>query len=325
MLSEGRGFVIRRRAASPLRRRALSRLVQHRPEYSARWNSPYRPQGHRRCTSPQSIIALAMPIARNGPVELFYESVGSGPAVLLISGQAMTLDAWWRTVPVLSGSFQVLSFDNRDVGRSSRWPLPYVVAQMADDAVAVLDAAGVERAHAYGLSLGGMVAQELALRYPERVRALVLGATTGGGPEAVLAKPQPLTFFVRVGAMAPEEAEWAAVPYNYGLRTRREHGDRIAEDIARRVEHQTDTLAYLHQVGAAASHNTVGRLGSLRLPTLVVHGEEDAVMPPRNGELLANAIPGAEFRLWPGAGHLYVTDEPEADRCVGQFLARNSD
>jgi len=228
-------------------------------------------------------------------------------------------------VPELRSAFRVLTFDNRDIGRSSRWPLPYVVAQMADDAIAVLDAAGVERAHVYGLSLGGMVAQELALRYPDRVRAVVLGATTGGGPEAVLAKAQPLTFFVRVGAMAPEEAEWAAVPYNYGLQTRREHGERIAEDIARRVKHQTDTLAYLHQVAAAASHNAAGRLGSIRAPTLVMHGEEDAVMPPRNGELLAEAIPGAEFKLWPGAGHLYVTDEPAADRCVVRFLTRHTD
>jgi pimeloyl-ACP methyl ester carboxylesterase len=265
-----------------------------------------------------------MPIARNGAVELYYESVGTGPAVLLISGQAMTLDAWWRTVPELSGSFRVLTFDHRDVGRSSRWPWPYVVAQMADDAIAVLDAAHVDRAHVYGISLGGMVAQELALRHPERVRSLVLGATTGGGPDAILAKPQPLTFFVRVGAMAPEEAEWAAVPYNYGLRTRREHGERIAEDIAKRVQNQTDTLAYLHQVAAAASHNTVGRLGSIQVPTLVVHGKEDLVMPPRNGEILAKTIRGAEFKLWPGAGHLYVTDEPEADRYIREFLVRHT-
>jgi 3-oxoadipate enol-lactonase len=265
-----------------------------------------------------------MPTAHNGIVQLYYESTGSGPAVLLISGQAMTLDAWWRTVPELAGSFQVLTFDNRDMGRSSHWPWPYVVAQMADDAIAVLDAAGVETAHVYGISLGGMVAQEVALRYPHRVRTLVLGATTGGGPEAVLANSQPLTFFVRVGAMAPEEAEWAAVPYNYALRTRRDHGQRIAEDIAKRVQHQTDTLAYLHQVAAAASHNTVGRLGSIRVPTLIVHGEDDMVMPPHNGEILARSIPRSELKVWPGAGHLYVTDEPEADRYIRQFLVRHT-
>jgi pimeloyl-ACP methyl ester carboxylesterase len=265
-----------------------------------------------------------MPIAKSRATNIYYESAGTGPAVLLISGQGMTLAAWWRTVAELSGTFRVLTFDNRDMGRSSRSAWPYTVAQMAEDAIAVLDAAGVERAHVYGISLGGMVAQELALRHRERVSALVLGSTTAGGPEAILADPQPLTFFVRAGAMAPEEAEWAAVPYNYSLRTRREHAQRIADDIARRVEHQTDTLAYLHQVTAAATHNAVGRLGSIRAPTLVVQGEEDIVMPPLNGRLLAQGIPGAELKTWPKSGHLYTTDEPEADRYIARFLVRHT-
>jgi pimeloyl-ACP methyl ester carboxylesterase len=265
-----------------------------------------------------------MPVARNGGADLYWESAGSGPAVLLVSGQGMTLAGWWRTVEVLSRSFRVLTYDHRDMGRSSRTPWPYLVTQMADDARAVLDAAGVEQAHVYGISLGGMVAQEIALRYPRRVEALVLGATTTGGPGAVLADPQPLTFFVRVGAMAPEEAEWAAVPYNYGVKTRREHGQRIADDIARRLEQPTDMLAYLHQVAAAAAHNTVGRLRTIAIPTLVVHGEDDTVIPSANGRLLAEAIPGAELKLWPGAGHLYTTDEPEADRHVERFLVRHS-
>jgi pimeloyl-ACP methyl ester carboxylesterase len=265
-----------------------------------------------------------MPVARNGGADLYYESEGSGPAVLLVSGQGMTLGGWHRTVAVLSRSFRVLSYDQRDMGRSTRTPWPYLVAQMADDAMAVLDAAGEDRAHVYGISLGGMVAQEIVLRYPRRVEALVLGATTAGGPGAILAEPQPLTFFVRVGTMAPEEAEWAAVPYNYGLRTRREHGQRIAEDIACRLAHPPDMLAYLHQVAAAATHNTVGRLGSIAAPTLVVHGEDDKVIPSANGRLLAEAIPGAELKLWPGAGHLYTTDEPAADRYIERFLVRHT-
>jgi pimeloyl-ACP methyl ester carboxylesterase len=265
-----------------------------------------------------------MPVAHNGGADIYYESVGSGPPVLLVSGQGMTLAGWWRTVGVLSRVFRVLSYDHRDMGRSSRTPWPYLITQMADDAMAVLDAAGVEQAHVYGISLGGMVAQEVALRYPQRVGALVLGATTAGGPGAILADPQPLTFFVRVGAMAPEEAEWAAVPYNYGLQTRRDHGQRIADDIARRLEHPTDMLAYLHQVAAAATHNTVGRLGSIAAPTLIVHGENDMVIPSANGRLLAEAIPDAELKLWPGAGHLYTTDEPEADRYVERFLVRHT-
>jgi 3-oxoadipate enol-lactonase len=264
-----------------------------------------------------------MPFARNGALRVYYESVGRGPAVLLIMGQGLSLEAGWRTVELLSSQFRVLAFDNRDTGRSDRAMWPYLVAQMAGDAVAVLDAAEEQRAHVYGISLGGMVAQEVALRRPDRLRALVLGATTPGGRRAIPQDSQVLTFFSRVGAMGPEEAEWAAVPYTYGERTRREHGDRIAEDIARRLVHAPETLAYLHQVAAAASHSTQARLGEIKAPTLVMHGGQDKIQAPENARLLAQAIPGAELKLWPQAGHLYVTDERDADREVARFLGQH--
>jgi pimeloyl-ACP methyl ester carboxylesterase len=265
-----------------------------------------------------------MPFAHNGSLRVYYESVGDGPAVLLVMGQGMSLEAGWRTAALLAPNFRVLLFDNRDVGRSDRSLWPYLVGQMAGDAVAVLDAAGAPHAHVYGISLGGMVAQELALRHSDRVDALVLGATTPGGQRAIPQDPQVLTFFARVGAMGPEEAEWASVPYSYGERTRREHGERIAEDIARRLRHAPDALAYLHQVAAAASHSTHSRLAEITAPTLVVHGEQDRLQSPENARLLAASIPDAELRLWPEAGHLYVTDEPEADREIARFLERHS-
>jgi pimeloyl-ACP methyl ester carboxylesterase len=265
-----------------------------------------------------------MPFAQSGSLRVYYESVGRGPAVLLILGQGMSLESGWRTIERLSSDFRVLAFDNRDMGRSDRSPLPYAVTQMAGDAGAVLDAAGERRAHVYGISLGGMVAQEFALRHRDRVGALVLGATTPGGRLAVPRDPQVLTFYTRVGAMGAEEAEWAAVPYSYGTRTRREHGDRIAEDIARRLQHPPDALGYLHQVAAAATHSTLHRLSDISAPTLVVHGEQDKLQSPRNAHLLSEAIDGAELQIWPGAGHLYVTDEPDADLEVARFLERHS-
>jgi pimeloyl-ACP methyl ester carboxylesterase len=265
-----------------------------------------------------------MPVASNGSVKLYWESTGQGPAVLLIAGQGMTMEGWWSTIPVLARSFRVIAFDNRDTGRSSRLPWPYSVTHMADDAVAVLDAAEEERAHVYGISLGGMVAQELALRHPDRVQALVLGATTSGGLSAVLPGPLPMTFFARAGTMGSEEAEWAAVPYTYAEATRRLHADRIAQNIARRVTSPPDTLAYLHQAAAVAAHNTFDRLGQIAAPTLVVHGEQDIAMPPANGMVLAERIPGARLDLRPGAGHLYFIDEPSADRDIARFLRRHS-
>ena len=255
---------------------------------------------------------------------MYYESVGRGPAVLLILGQGMSMEAGWRSVDRLASQFRVLVFDNRDMGRSDHSLWPYLVAEIANDAVAVLDAAGEARAHVYGMSLGGMVAQEIALRHSDRVCGLVLGATTPGGPRAIPQDRQVLTFFTRVGAMGPEEAAWAAVPYSYGERTRRVHGDRIGEDIARRMQHPPDAVAYLHQVAAAASHSTLTRLGGITAPTLVVHGGQDMLQAPQNARVLAEAIPGAELRMWPEAGHLYVTDEPEADREIATFLERHS-
>jgi 3-oxoadipate enol-lactonase len=267
-----------------------------------------------------------MPFARNGTVKLHWESFGEGPPVLLIAGQGMTVDGWWATIPVLARSFRVIAFDNRDTGDSSRLPWPYSVAHMAHDAVAVLDAAGEQRAHVYGISLGSLVAQEVALRYPDRVQALVLGASSAGGFAAYKPSPSSFaqTFLVRAGAMGPEEAAWAAVPYSYAEKTRRLNPDRIVTDITHRVSSPPETLAYLHQAAAVATHDAYERLNQMAAPTLVVHGEQDVFVPPANALVLAERIPGAQLRLWPDAGHIYTVDEPRADREIARFLLHHS-
>lgn len=262
--------------------------------------------------------------ARSGDVELHWEREGSGDPVLLVMGLGMTATAWWRTVPVLAEQLTAITFDNRGVGRSARPAGPFSVPQMADDAVAVLDAAEVDRAHVYGLSLGGMISQEIALRHPQRVMKLVLGATTPGGASAAPIDDSILAFFSRRAEMPAEEAVWASVPYNYSRRTRSRHPDRIGQDIAQRLRYPIEPAPYRAQLDAALSHDAADRLAQIEAPTLVVHGTEDRLVPPENARILADAIPGARAELWEDAAHLYFTDEPEADRSVARFLSERS-
>src|SRR3954462_167491 len=259
---------------------------------------------------------------------LHYESTGEGPAVLLIMGLGLPGDAWWRTVPVLARSLQVLTFDNRGCGRGEHPTGGLTLAGMAADAVSVLDAAGIARAHVYGISMGGMIAQELTLRYPERGDSLVLGATSAGGgaaPGGGAAAPPPeaetLAFLGRRAPVPDEEGRWASVPYVYSERTRSSGGQRIGEDFARRRAYRFDPVGYGAQLAAAMEHDAAARLGDIAAPTLVVHGAEDRMVPPANGRALAARIAGSRLLELDHAAHLYTTDEPAADVAVLEFLA----
>lgn len=262
-----------------------------------------------------------MPLAHREGVALHHESTGAGSPVLLVMGLGMTATGWWRTVPVLAAAgLRVIAFDNRGVGRSDRPTGPYSVAEMAEDAVAVLDACAIDQAHIYGISLGGMIAQELVLRHPARVDRLVLGATTPGGHRAIAAGGATGEFFGRRATMTAEEAVWASVPYNYARRTREQHAQRIGEDIVERLRYPIEPDPYRDQLAAALGHDAADRLSSIDAPTLVVHGVEDQMVPVENARVIADAIPGAVLESWPDAAHLYPTDEPQADRQVAAFL-----
>ena len=253
--------------------------------------------------------------------QFYWESTGEGPPVLLVMGLGLSGGAWWRTVDTLSRSFRVVTFDNRGVGRSRGLAPAYTTEALADDAIAVLDALEIDAANVYGLSLGGMVAQQIALRHPRRVRSLVLGATTPGGRRAHLADEEVMAFFHGRGDLPREEAAWASVAYNYGRRCRDHHADRIAEDIRRRLAYDFDEAAYQAQLMAAALHNCASRLNRIDVPTLVVHGEDDRVVPVENARLIASRLTHGRLHVLPETGHLYTTEAPEADAEVAAFLA----
>src|SRR3954470_19333066 len=169
-----------------------------------------------------------------------------------------------RTVPVLAEHFRVLEFH---AGRpSSGTAGAGVVEQLADEAVALLDAAGEDRAHVYGLSFGGMVAQEIALRHPDRVGALVLGATSAGGDLRVPSDDVTQEFIRRRAGMPAEERLWASIPYSYAVGTRRRHARRIGQDLAERMRAPVDPDDHRVQRQAALAHDTADRLGGLAVP-----------------------------------------------------------
>jgi len=249
---------------------------------------------------------LTMPFAVNKGIRIYWEEHGKGEPILLIMGLGYSSDMWHRTTPILSSHYRTILFDNRGVGRSDCPPAPYLMAEMAGDAAAVLAAAGCAKAHVFGVSMGGMIAQEFALAYPDRVASLILGCTTAGGPEAVRGEPEVMAALSARGLMTPEEAIQAMVPYIYDESTPRE---RIDEDLEIRRRTFPKPESYFAQIAGIMMFEAYSRLPRLSVPTLVIHGENDRLVPPGNGELIANRIPGAKLVLVKNASHIFITDQ----------------
>src|SRR5262245_58072679 len=174
-----------------------------------------------------------MPFAENQNTKIYWDEHGTGEPVLLIMGLGYPSVMWFRTRPLLAEHYRTIAFDNRGVGRSDAPPGPYSISQMAADAAAVLDASGCESAHLYGVSMGGMIAQEVALQYPARVRSLILGCTAAGGPHAVRAEPEVSAFLRQRASDDPVAAVEASVPYIYDPATPR---TLIDEDVELRKQ-----------------------------------------------------------------------------------------
>jgi 3-oxoadipate enol-lactonase len=211
----------------------------------------------------------------------------------------------------LAERFDVILFDNRGIGESDVPPGPYTVAEMARDAVQVLDEARVERAHVVGTSLGGMVAQELALSYPERVDRLVLAATTPGGPRSHPMPQVTIDLWGRAATLEPAVALRRFVENALSSRTVAERPEIVERILAHRLATAQDPVAWGAQASAGATFDAYDRLGGLVASTLVQHGSEDVVVDPRNAELLAALVPDARLEAFPGTGHIYYWEQPK--------------
>jgi 3-oxoadipate enol-lactonase len=247
-----------------------------------------------------------------GEIQLDYERSGSGPPLLAIMGMSGTALSWGEPfLERLREDHEVIVYDHRGVGASTPLSGSVTIAEMAEDAAGLLSALEIESADVLGISMGGMIAQELALRHPERVRTLTLGCTYCGGEGSALSSPEVLQQLteamfsgdreraLRAGweanvssAYAADEAAWS-----YFLELARQRAVAVPVVMA--------------QMQACMAHDTNARLPGLRVPTLVIHGTEDEMLPVANGRLIAELIPDSKLEILDGIGHLFFWERPE--------------
>lgn len=238
---------------------------------------------------------------------------GAGPPLLLIAGLGYASWCWRDLQRDLAQDARTLAFDNRGTGRSDKPPGPYSLALMADDAAAVLDAAGWPDAHVLGHSMGGYIALTLALRHPQHVRSLVLVGTAPGGPESQPIPPDTLKSWEAARALPPQDYARRTMPHSFAPGWAEAHPREFEDILARRLEFPTPPANWLAQYHACVDYYVQGiDPARIRQPATVIHGEQDRVVPHANGKLLARTIPGARFVSLPDAGHLPQLEDPPA-------------
>jgi 3-oxoadipate enol-lactonase len=236
----------------------------------------------------------------NGSVRLWWDEEGAGPPVLLVMGFSYPSAMWHRVWPAMRDDFRVIRFDNRGVGQSDVPEESYSIADMAEDAVAVLDAAGAQKAHVYGASMGGGIVQELALRHPDRVASLVLACTAA--PARPEGDPPKLPWIVRV--IPPRVIIKLRAKRNYGADVPKAA---IDADRAILLSSPITNHGLLGQARAVAAYHSKDRVAQIAAPTLVVHGDCDKTVPVERGRELAALIPGARLEIIKGAAHNFIT------------------
>ena len=252
---------------------------------------------------------------RVGEVELDYERSGSGPPLLLIMGMSGTALHWGEPfLQALRADFDVIAYDHRGVGASSRLEGPITITQMAEDALGLLDALAVDSVHVVGISMGGMVAQELALAGRagiNRVRTLALGCTYCGGDGSALAGDDVMRRLGEGMSSGDRErairAAWEAnVSPSFAA-----NEDAYARFLEIGLRRAVSVEVIMAQMRAIARHDTSARLPEIELPTLVLHGTLDEMLPVQNGRMIAGLIPGSSLEIFEGVGHLFFWERPE--------------
>ena len=264
-----------------------------------------------------------MPVFTRDHSQLFYETHGpeDAPPLLLCNGIGFSNWSWWRQIPDLSRFLRVVAFDNRGSGGSPWNGRPFSVEDLADDAAAVLEELGIAKAHVLGISMGGFIAQELALRHPDRLLSLNLGCTHCGAPEAVFMEAEVarrMTDLARLGWT--NESVTASLDLNFSPEFIQADPDFMQTYVELRVKHAPASEGWMAQRESSLRWRSFPRLGQIQVPTRILHGEDDPVVPVRNAQILVEAIPGARLQLWPGRHGFFLERAAEVNAFLEQAL-----
>ncbi|HXQ00065.1 MAG TPA: alpha/beta hydrolase [Solirubrobacteraceae bacterium] len=253
-----------------------------------------------------------MPLAKAGEIELSYDRAGEGPPLLLIMGMSGTKHHWGESLlEQLQRDFDTIVYDHRDAGDSTRTGQPFTIADLAEDAAGLLGALDIDSAHVMGISMGGMIAQELVLSKPDRVRSLTLGCTYCGGSGSALTSEGVMKKLAEAMTSGDRErAIRAAWEVNVSPSFATEE-DAWARFRATGMRYGLPVEVIMRQMQAIAGHDTSARLPEVRTPTLVVHGTLDELLPVQNGHMIAGLIPDARLEIFDDIAHMFFLEQPD--------------
>ena len=253
-----------------------------------------------------------MPTVNIAGTDLYYERRGAGEPLLLIQGLGGNSLHWGEGfLGGLEDGFELVLYDHRGAGRSATLDGEHTIADLATDAVGLLDALAIDTAHVVGISMGGMVAQDLVLQAPERVRTLTLGCTFPGGPDATMTDMTVVGMLAEAVLSGDQERKMRV---GYEVMIAAEYAEQegayeLYSELA--AQYPAPIPVLMAQLSAIMGHDTSRRLPEVQAPTLVIHGTEDRLMDVSNGELIARLIPGARLELLEGSGHMFFWEQPE--------------
>ena len=243
--------------------------------------------------------------------KFYYEVHGQGDPLVLIMGLRRNAEWWYRQIPALSEHFQVIAFDNRGAGRSDKPVMEYSIRLFADDTAGLMDALNISKAHILGISMGGYIAQELALNYPDKIKSLVLGCTGCGGDRAVIMSPERMEKFTANKGLKPEEILRKDMDIYFSDDYVDQYPEKIEEFIEISMRYYQPANAFFRQFDACQRHDTGDRLNQLSLPTLIMTGDDDPLVPPQNSHVLKELIADSELSVFAGVRHCFFIEQAD--------------